>query len=652
MTRCITTALLLLCGAAAAHAQFFDSLSRPSVWFRADRSTLTPLKWTDVSGHKRDAVALAGENPVNGGLLNFNKSILFDGANDYLKVPVSLEGLTDFTILTVFQSADTTERGTWGAENALSRDVMLTTRRAKGPETITTPYGKSENQPVLSTIVQSWEGTPSASATAHLALGSAGKLKGHRPFKGLVAEMMVFARSLGFLERLQVETYLALKYGVPMNGRNYISSDGKVLWKAEENSAYAHRIAGMGRDDAFQLYQKQSASAYDSGLLTFSVGPLAASNEQNRSPINPGDLFVWGDNNGAHVAKPGEGKDSVLSFVQRKWVLTATGNTASQLATELQVDVSRFSKATLGYWLVIDRSGNGNFDVDNLEYLQADRTTPDGKAVYKVKWDTDRSGMDAFGFARAVKLFAMARTIAHPTCTDENAGHVRVEVIAGTAPYRYTFSGAGNKVISSGMADKGMFEQKELTTGRYSFAIEDGTGDDLARDFTLTMSGALDVDLGADKKLPKDGGEVVLALKSPVPYSTAVTYQWQDNFGSSSTTDYISVKSSGVYTLTVTRLSDGCAFSDQVTVTGSEEQKLAVFPNLIRQGDAYNVGISLPEVGSVSVQVFDMKGTAHQSMSGENQSEYHFKATLNESGMYMVVIRTPQGTESRKVIVQ
>ncbi len=633
-----------------AQAQFFDSLSSPRIWLRADQSKLSATGWGDVSVHNLNTTALSGECPTVGALVNFNKTVFFDGVNDYLQVPVNLEGLSELTILSVFHSADTTERGVWGTESFLSRNIMLTTRRATGPDTITDDYGKNENQVILSTIAQSWEGTAIKSANAFLALGSSGKTRGSKLFKGTVAELLVFNRSLGFLERLQIETYLALKYGASMHGHNYISSDEKVLWKVDENAAFAFHLAGIGRDDAFQLYQKQSQSAYDSAFLTLSVGTLAPSNDENKTTLNHGDFLVWGDDNGSRITKPGEGKDSVLSIVQRKWLLTATGNTAHQLNTELRVDLSKLPKTTLGYWLVVDRSGQGNFSVDNLEYIPPYRTTTDGKAIYKVQWDTDRSGKDSFGFARARSLFAVVRKLKDPVCNDETAGHVRIDIIAGASPYAYTLAGVENTISRQGKIIRGSDEQEELLKGDYVLTVQDGTGDKLVRNFRLTMPDVLAINAGEDQTLPR-GGEIVLDVKSQVPDSIAVKYQWENNVGFSSPTSKVTITEPGIYRVTVTKQTDGCLFSDEVVISSADEQKLTVYPTVINRGETYNIGITLPEASGVQVQVIDLKGTVYQTLTGENSTAYQFKTTLVNTGLYIIVMRTPYGTESRKIIV-
>lgn len=224
-----------------------------------------------------------------------------------------------------------------------------------------------------------------------MALGSAGKTKSYKPFKGSLAELIVFNRSLTFLERVQFETYLAIKYGTGLRGGNFVSSGEKVLWRVEENKIYGRNIAGIGRDDFFNLYQKQSGSAYDSGFMKMSAGLLANSNVENNATIADQDFVLWGDNGQSLSLQPGTGVDSVLSITNRKWLAHVTGNSANQLATEVYVDISKLPQHPDGYWLVIDRSGQGNFSVDNFEYIVMDRIS-NGKAIYKVTWDSDLSG--------------------------------------------------------------------------------------------------------------------------------------------------------------------------------------------------------------------------------------------------------------------
>lgn len=646
----ISISILFCCASPFLHAQFFDSLSAPSAWYRADQSKLAASQWSDVSGKNNHATYLTGQSPAEGGVINFNKALVFDGIDDYFKVPVNLEGLPGLTIINVFQSADTIERGTWGSENALSRKIYLTTRRALGPDSIADQYGKNENRTILSTIEQHWEGTPNTSATAFLALGSAGKSRSYKSYKGLLAESLVFSRTLDYLERLQIETYLAIKYSAALENKNYINSNENVIWNAEENKDYAAHITCIGRDDAFKLYQKQSQSSYDSGFLTISAGPLAASNESNTTEFATGNFLIWGDNNGSYSTRTGQDKDSVLSLMQRHWMLNASGNSSRQINTEVRIDLSRMQAANLGYWLVVDRSGQGNFSVDNLEYIDPVRVS-NGFAIYNIKWDTDGSGKDCFSFARARSLFAVVRKLNDPLCTNETAGKIRIEFIKGHAPFNYKLTGGVNKISRDSKTSETTNELKELMKGDYVLALSDGSGEALTRNFSLIMPDGIDINLGEDQKLTPNN-RITLDVKDQVPTGMNVSYLWESSFGFNSNESKIAITESGIYKVTVTKQSDGCQFSDAIAISGTDEEKVAVFPTIVNRDELFNISVSLPESGNVEVQLYDLKGTPAHVLKGSDSPEHHFKTSLSNSGMYLIMVRTPNGTQTKKVIIK
>lgn len=633
------------------HAQTTDSLMAPRVWLSADQSALTPNGWADVGLFKNDATGVfAGSTPSAYQMINFNKSLVFDGVDDYLKIPYSLDGLSEFSVLAVFQSADTTERGVWGSEES-SRKVLLTTRRAVGPDSIADSYGKAEKMAVLNSVVQSWEDAGVSSSSGFTVIGSAGVSRNYKPFKGSIAELIVFNRSLPFLERVQYETYLAIKYGTGLRGGNFVSSNEKVLWHVEQNSRYGHNIAGIGRDDHFKLYQKQSGSAYDSGLLVINAGALADSNPANKATINNLDFVLWGDNGLPLTTKPGEGADSLLSIVERKWLVTATGSTARLLPTELRVDVNKLPAEPMSYWLVIDRSGRGDFSADNLEYILPGRTSK-GKIIYKnVMWDTDGSGKDNFGFARAKDLFAVVRTLKYPSCLDETAGRIRIEVIAGDPAFNFTLTEANKKISPREWRQKvDSVEQRDLVGGEYTLTLKDGSRESLTRTFNLTVPDALYFSLGPDRPL-SSMEPIILDVSAQIPDSVKVSYRWENSFGFRSSGRSITATEHGVYRVFVTKEKDGCVFTDDVAITGAETQTVAVYPTVLASNENYNISISMEEPAGVLVKVYNAKGIIVDEMNGTDNSEYQFITRLRDSGVFLVVIQTPQGMETHKVIV-
>lgn len=94
-------------------------------------------------------------------------------------------------------------------------------------------------------------------------------------FQGYVPEMILYDRVLTPNERVRVETYLALKYGLTLD-KSYISSWNATLWNLESYPSYNHRITGVVRDNLSGLYQPLSTTSYESmtkeGYFSYQTG--------------------------------------------------------------------------------------------------------------------------------------------------------------------------------------------------------------------------------------------------------------------------------------------------------------------------------------------------------------------------------------------
>ena len=630
-------------------AQSAGSTLVPKVWLRADGGKVSPSLWPDYSGQGLDATALQGEGPVSGKLLNFNPSFSFDGVNDYLKVPFNPEGTTGLTLFTVFASADTTERGVWGSEGTTVRNTMLSTRRTLGPEETLEPYGHHENRPVISALVQHWTRTAAPTEGAFLALGSGGKTREGKPFKGRLLEFIAFDRALSFLERIQVQTYLSIKYGIPLQEGNYVSAREAVLWHSEDNQAFSTRVTGIGRDDVFGLYQKQSASAIDtSRLLVIGAGRIAITNDKNTGKINNGDFLLWGDNGGTLTTRRGTGQDSLLSLLERQWLVKPTGATVQSLACEFQVDISLLPPDSLGYWLVVDRSGKGNFSPDNLEYFLPDSITRDRVAYFRgVHFDSDLSGGDRFSLARAQPLLALTHQVRSPDCKNPTSGSLSFSIIGGKAPFAYSLSSKSgfsrqwegtSEAVASG-----------LPAGEYTLRVTDQDKHTTERHFALSMTNALVVDLGPDQEITP-GTDLVLDASAHIADSVAVTYAWESNYGFRSTEAKVRITESGIYKVTLTT-PQGCTFTDQIIISGTAAQRFSVQPTLVAAHGRFTVNVSLKQASPVQVKVYDLKGKLHGQMQGEGQSEYRLAGSAPDPGLYLIVLQTATGLETRKLLV-
>lgn len=173
---------------------------------------------------------------------------------------------------------------------------------------------------------------------------------------GRVAEIITFSkRKTDAIERAQIETYLALKYGITLgvNGssQNYLASDGTIIWDASANAGYNHDIAGIGRDDVEKLNQKQSKSVNTNSNLTIGLGTISNTNTVNTNAFDTDKKYlIWGDNGGnmndsaTDLTLTFGGTSSVTTLTDlpnKKWKIVETGGDVA--TSKVAVPTSAFA---------------------------------------------------------------------------------------------------------------------------------------------------------------------------------------------------------------------------------------------------------------------------------------------------------------------
>jgi hypothetical protein len=364
--------------------------------------------------------------------------------------------------------------------------------------------------------------------------------------------------------------------------------------------------------------------------------------------INNGDFLLWGDNGGALTTRRGVGGDSLLSLLERQWLVKPTGATVQSLACELQVDLSLLPPDSLGYWLVVDRSGEGNFSPDELEYFLPDSITRDRVAYFRnVHFDADLSGGDRFSLVQARPLLALTHQVRSPDCKNPTSGSLSFSIIGGKAPFAYSLSSKHG--FSRQWEGTGEAVASGLPAGEYILKVTDGANNVTERRFNLTMSDALVVDLGPDGQLSADK-DLIIDASLHIPDSLQVTYTWESNYGFRSTEPKVRITESGIYKVTLTT-PQGCTFTDQIIISGTAAGRFSVQPTLVPAHGRFTVNVSLKQLAAVQVKVYDLKGKLHGQMQGEGQSEYRLTGSAPDPGLYLIVLQTPTGLETRKLLV-
>ena len=373
-----------------------EDFTKPAVWVRADSTQLGVEYWRDVSGNGHHFFSQPGLLPDTFARINFNRSFFLD-EGEYFVLPnfPLLEGKV--TVMLVYQVEDTLpENALWTVQLDTNTGFGLTTQN------IACEYGNirytdlNKVSPVVNTLRHSWR---TEYETGNIFIGRHDSI----PFRGKVAECLVFNGRICDTLLVQYISYLSVKYGITLFETDYLSSARTVIWDYGNHPGYSRSIAGIGKDLAMGLEQKQSYML--DGKIIVGLSSLAATNEENIAILHQGDYLIWGfDSTLLDMYGTVYLEDGFELEVYGNGLLQATGAGAPYLNTFMRVDASRWADEhgeIEEYYLLIDRSGTGDFLPGHVEFYMPDFIDSNNMLHFSnVYWDTDNNGIDRFCFAK------------------------------------------------------------------------------------------------------------------------------------------------------------------------------------------------------------------------------------------------------------
>ncbi len=251
-------------------------------------------------------------------------------------------------------------------------------------------------------------------------------------FDGRIAEVITYnsRKTDGDLtqEHNRIQSYLALKYGITLgaNGtsQDYVDSAGTVIWDRSANAGYNFDIAGIGRDDASELIQKQSKSVNNKtdakgptqGILTIGLSDIYDTNSENinnnTTTFNRDKQYlVWG-NNGADLnasastisvnmsagISPPLTTEVSFTAMQRIWKVIENRNGGDIPSVKISIpqNAIRNINPPGSYYMFI--SNTGVFD-PTVDYRLM---TSDGNGNLVTEYDFDTTKYITFGYAPQV----------------------------------------------------------------------------------------------------------------------------------------------------------------------------------------------------------------------------------------------------------
>jgi uncharacterized repeat protein (TIGR01451 family) len=350
-------------------------VSNLTFWYKPEAGvTLNGGKvssWVDASNGIEAVPASASSGPTyyNSGsnMMNFNPTLNFSGAThqDGLRVDTGLpdipNGVSTFSVL-LPEDASNRWFLQWGVSGAgyynnyghcnannpgvwtNSHGGCVNNPTTLGPITTTSFVSvrwnttASTNQWQLRRNGQAHNGTTTSTplnvpANTALEIGDVNNRSAGNDYVGKIAEVIGYTSRLSDTDRQKVESYLSIKYGITYltddgtGASDYFDSAGSKVWDATANSTYGANIAGIGRDDASTLNQKQSRSGNaDQGIMvTIGLGTIATSNAANTAAFSADKSFLlWGNNSGAATLSANYA-GGTNNRIARVWKVQETG---------------------------------------------------------------------------------------------------------------------------------------------------------------------------------------------------------------------------------------------------------------------------------------------------------------------------------------
>lgn len=354
-------------------------------WLKADAGTTgfpTVTAWADQSTVNNDATAAGNPQLVTSGL-NYNPTVVFDGTGDYFSAPADIQsnfngvfvvikaGITGvqaegfFTIMDNLSTYDgaNIESGalllrTGTGSNLKARidnvNILTNTGALDGNFHIHSVTMNATDMFMHQNSYQETTNTYTASLSSEKYY-IASRYYNSTPAKflnGEIAEVIHYNMYPSSTNRNQIESYLAIKYGITLANTgggtqgDYTATTGANIWDADINASCHNNVIGIGRENSEGLYQKQSHTPDDTTRIY--LGSLAATNGANTGTIGNFSYIMIGDNQGAMNANATAnaevpGTCGLYSRLEREWKVTRTS-----AGTDFSIDVTLNSGAGLG----------------------------------------------------------------------------------------------------------------------------------------------------------------------------------------------------------------------------------------------------------------------------------------------------------------
>ncbi len=270
----------------------------------------------------------------------------------------------------------------------------------------------------------------------HYSLGNSFTSAG--AFNGTISEVLSFSSTQSSAEKRNIESYLALKYGITLNPSSHYTIDGTIVFNTTTFSGYTNDVIGIAAYAGYDFLQTSSSSVNTNAVLTVS----------HASSLNHQDFLVMGNDGGVMTSTTTGIPVDVGARVARKWAVQTT-NSPGTVTLSFDLSGLGYSTKTIqDFSLILD--ANSDF-TDGITRLQTP-TSWSGEILTFTS--VNLNGINYFSLGTAIDLVSDTDMDGIPNYfeiaygTNPNNGNAPV---SGGSPYTDTNSNTG--INNDGISD-------------------------------------------------------------------------------------------------------------------------------------------------------------------------------------------------------
>lgn len=475
------------------------------------------------------------------------------------------------------------------------------------------------------------------------------------PLKAAIPEFVFFRHSLTENERLRVESYLAIKYGITLGAAaDYLNSKNVKFWNKENNENFNNKIFGIGKDSNSDLLLTKSTSSHFPDFFTLSTNNII-------SVIPDFNHITLGDNGGAYNIFSQQPLASNITVLESIWLAQTSGSYANQISTNIELNASAFNPSTNEViWFIVDRSATNtevsDFTGTDVEFIQVPALIGGKIKINNFFFNQNQlpeiSVFDQFTFGIGPKMVVAASLI--PLECDDTEGTVVVRIIGGIPPYTASINGINGNNYTWGPASlSGSTFQTVLPLGWYEINATDYTGYSQTVSIEVSATPGISVDLGPDQILQDD--ETITLNAGATVTAEDVSYTWYKNdiVIENETQSTLLVSSSGIYKVKIENELNECLVIDDIMIFSENGGiiDMVLYPNPVGAGMEYSMLIALKEKDDITIEISDIYGKVISQEKMSENSKYYFKKSFKYSGVFFIKVKTSKDFKIAKVIV-